>query len=721
MKAIITLAMLTMSCFAYGNTQTIYVESGGKTLQQAVKESTRLLSNSDVNIVIKGGFYPIDQSINLPQGDKKHRLTIMADEGAEVTLFGGVMLNSEWFTPLKKGNFSKNLIDKEAASKIVVCDLFAHDIKELGEITTQAWSKPNTNRIPPAILTVGGERMTLARYPNEDERSPYLQKKHFTNGEDRPLVGYEIRVQEIIEDVDILGEVGMVKVIDAGDKFIRNTKAKQGRGGTFEVAFDRMKYWSTPSNIFVNGVFNSTWEWSYNQIKSIDIEKKHITLKDPELNPLGGGESVRLPHFHFENIPEEIDVEGEYFIDRDKGLLYLYPTSKMENIVLATLKEPIFIGSSCSNITIKGITVDTGRNLAFKLTDARGVEIEACQISNFVKGGVELTGKDNLITKCHIYGIGGCAVAIDGGDHTTLESGNNVISNCRIHDFGWDQKSQMPGVLIDGVGHRLEHCDISDGTHFGIRLRDVNDVVVEYNKIHNLPTYHHFDGGALYHHSGRSPQMRGNIIRHNYFHDVPTIGIYPDNYTWGTITYGNIFQRVGVEANRAAVNVNGGGDARTYNNIMIDCPLIYNQGRHSSALRIKDKWIEAIAEYGDGKLEQTPHRKYDDFRQWLINPDLHAWLAGEEHTEPKKPFRGKSYVYKNLLFNPNVKIYKDGGDNAIIDRTKLLVTENNWITDSDPGFVNFNGGDLNLREDSEVYKIIEGFEPIPFREIGVVE
>ena len=64
-------------------------------------------------------------------------------------------------------------------------------------------------------------------------------------------------MQSILDTTTILGEVTIRKVIDSGDKFI---KGKIGRGGTFQVAFDRMKYWKDIQNIWVDGVFGSTWE-----------------------------------------------------------------------------------------------------------------------------------------------------------------------------------------------------------------------------------------------------------------------------------------------------------------------------------------------------------------------------------------------------------------------------------------------------------------------------
>jgi hypothetical protein len=44
---------------------------------------------------------------------------------------------------------------------------------------------------------------------------------------------------------------------------------------------------------------------------------------------------------------------------------------------------------------------------------------------------------------------------------------------------------------------------------------------------------------------------------------------------------------------------------------------------------------------------------------------------------------------------------------------------NNYRTDSDPGFVDYKNGNFNLKPDSEVFKKIPGFEPLPFDKMGL--
>ena len=60
-------------------------------------------------------------------------------------------------------------------------------------------------------------------------------------------------------------------------------------------------------------------------------------------------------------------------------------------------------------------------------------------------------GRQLRILNSHIHSIGGYGVSLNGGNQRTLEPAENEVVNCEIHDFGWREKSQIPGVIVDGV------------------------------------------------------------------------------------------------------------------------------------------------------------------------------------------------------------------------------------------------------------------------------
>ena len=113
--------------------------------------------------------------------------------------------------------------------------------------------------------------------------------------------------------------------------------------------------------------------------------------------------------------------------------------------------------------------------------------------------------------------------------------------------------------------------------------------------------------------------------------------------------------------------------------------------------------------YGDGKIENTPHSKYRDFK---------AWLSKKEEDDF---FRPVSYVYNNVLFHPSDDILLERNvdtSSGIKDNSKVLIAKNNWATKGDLGLSNYENGDYSLDADSLVYKKIRGFKPILFGQMG---
>ncbi|MDP6112271.1 MAG: right-handed parallel beta-helix repeat-containing protein [Planctomycetota bacterium] len=668
-----------------------------------------------VTVTIRGGHYIVDKPFALFKADSGTAaapITFRAAEGERATFFGGKILSKSSFCPAADRAFLARLVDRSAGKHILIADLKAQGITDFGEITRHGWSMEPWNRTPPVTLAFANQRMQLARWPNGGEESEFMVYRHYLPTK-RKLRGYELEVQRIIDNIRLPGEATYTRVIDPGPRLSRyradrGVAARLG-GGTFEVAFDRMKHWYDLRNVFLDGVLSSTWEWTFNRLASVDVARKRITLARPELSGIGLGESVRLPHFHFVNIPEEIDRPGEYYIDRARGLLYLYPPKSFDAgpAVLSVLAGPMVKMQGVANVTFEGLRFETGRGLGFAIEGCRDVTIRNCTIANFTAGGLTITGRGVRVLDSHIHGLGGHGVHLRGGDFESLEPAGNEVVNCHIHDFGWDQKSQLPGVMIDGVGHRVAHCDIHDGPHFGIRIRRSNDVTIEYNEIHHLPKYHMFDGGSLYVYTGPRAESRGITVRYNYFHDVPTVGVYPDNFSWGVAIHGNVFRNVGAVTGRPAVLVNGGGECRTYNNLMIDCVLMYGQGARAKEQRWFSHWNKTRDKFGDGKIEQTPYRKYPGFKVWLSKK------------EPDEFFRPVSHVYSNVLFHPNVPLATESGPKGIFDHSGKLDAHDNWVTTGDPGLADPGAGDLSLKQNAPAFNKVPGFKPIPFDQMGL--
>ncbi len=82
--------------------------------------------------------------------------------------------------------------------------------------------------------------------------------------------------------------------------------------------------------------------------------------------------------------------------------------------------------------------------------------------------------------------------------------------------------------------------------------------------------------------------------------------------------------------------------------------------------------MEPILEaFGNGEIENTPHRKYKDFE---------AWLSKKEKDDF---FRHVNYVYNNVLFHPSDNILMERNVDTcsgIKDNSMVLISKNNWAT-----------------------------------------
>ena len=102
--------------------------------------------------------------------------------------------------------------------------------------------------------------------------------------------------------------------------------------------------------------------------------------------------------------------------------------------------------------------------------------------------------------------------------------------------------------------------EIYDGPHFAILFRSTQDVTAAYNYIYDLPKFHKDDGGAIYVGTGNFPHLRGINISGNVLKDIPTNGIYIDNFSSGVQIERNMMHNVATRNHTfSGININGGG------------------------------------------------------------------------------------------------------------------------------------------------------------------
>jgi len=667
------------------------------TLEKA-RDSIRELKDDEglpgggVTVYLREGRYERPLSFDLEEqdsGEADKPIVYAAYPGEEVVLSGSHRLDKSDFTAVADPAVLDRIIDPDARTKVQVADLQSLGITDYGVQSRHGYYLANDlSQVPPMELYVNGEGMTLARWPNE-------------------------------------GTVQMDEVMDPGPSRTEPEEVHT-RGGTFSYTYDRPQYWTQADDIWLDGIFGYSWEWSYNKISSIDTQAKTITLRYGEMSGIFNGSWY--PDFHFaENLLEEIDMPGEYYIDRQAGKLYFLPNAEFEtstpDIEVTMLKTPMINALDASYIDFTGLVLENGRDSAAVFTGGDRMRIANSEIRNFSNSGVLVNtqsrfyyesfeggpGSDHAVLNTHIHHIGGTAVTLVGGDKDTLEPGNNSVENSHIHDFGYYHKAYNPGVMLAGVGNKMANNELHDAPHPGILVFG-NDHLIEYNEIYDV-CKNFSDLGAIYMNAGQTPQERGTVIRCNYFHNVGenkagVEGIYPDNFTMGLKIEENVFYNMG----NSAIRNNGGAHIQTRNNIFVDSKVPYDYAdlylgddpEGQIEKNYMPKWQALFAE--NNNFVGTPYlAKY---------PELADFFTENRHYPDTNTFEG------NVVYNPVLPRASNTNANGSYDKFNLVQYADNWVTAQDPGFVDLAGGDLSLTSNAEVFNQIPGFPNIPFAEMG---
>ena len=148
---------------------------------------------------------------------------------------------------------------------------------------------------------------------------------------------------------------------------------------------------NSSEKIWLDGVINYSWEWEYNKVNG--IQNGNIVLEEEPnstgytLDTNGQSSATKIISFLFDNIAEELDVEGEYFIDQDNMKLYFYPPTGWETqqLTITTLNDDLITIENANNITIKDLTLQSGRKNGININQSENIKVENNVIRYFNK------------------------------------------------------------------------------------------------------------------------------------------------------------------------------------------------------------------------------------------------------------------------------------------------------------------------------------------------
>lgn len=459
--------------------------------------------------------------------------------------------------------------------------------------------------------------------------------------------------------------------------------------GKFTCDTDRLPMWKEEADGWLAGYFFWDWSDSRQRIRAVDPAAKSIDLEPPHTTYRSG------QRFYAFNMLCELDRPGEWCVDRDRGLLYIWPPAGERVVTVTALRHLVEIAGA-DHLVLRGLLLEGTRDSLVTITGGTGVTVGGCRLRNAGGWGVFIEGgSGHAVRGCDIHEVGEGGVMLSGGDRPTLVAAGHVSQNNHIHHYARLQRTYRPAVEVKGVGNRVLHNHIHHAPHNGILLNG-NDHLIEGNRIHHV-CQETGDVGAFY--MGRDWTMRGTVVRHNSFADLTgpgrlgAMGVYLDDCASGITVVGNVFVRACRE-----VLIGGGRDNVIENNVFIDGePAVEVDARGLgwfAVTVVPGGWMRQ-------RLDEMPWRT----PLWT---ERYPGLATLLDDQPEAPRR--NVIRRNVSVGGTwTRIEPAAEPGAVIEGNLVGV---------DPKFVDAARGDYRFQDDSPAWAI--GFRPIPFDRIGLV-
>ena len=490
-------------------------------------------------VLIEDGEYTITQIVF---DERDHDTTWRSRDGGMV-LSGGLRLDPKDFAPWDK-NENIKVID---LTKLGLGPDDWGSMDPLGGNTSV--TAQETREIMPCELYWNGRRCVTARYPNGKE---WLK-------------------------------TGVI--IDNGDSGPDNP-----RGGTFAMdkkTAARAAGWAFCEDIWVFGCFKYDWSDMSTPVKAFDNAAGTLTTEYASGYGYKEGGT-----YYFYNVLEELDAPGEWYLDRNAGLLYIWPPEGNFDDVridLSLSTETLITGENLENVSFIGLTLQCTRGDGIVLS-GDNLTVDHCLVRNIAGSAISVTGHNNTVSDNEVSHVGNKGITIDGGDTETLTPGNSKAVNNLVHDWPEVNMNYKGGINIFGTGNLAAHNELYNSPHTAIFFGG-NNHVIGYNLIHDVCLITH-DAGAIYNgrswHSAWGTAICNNVIYNLGGGEYEPCGIYLDDGLAGVTVENNLL-----------VNVPGfalhfsGRDLEVHGNVVANAgrPVSYDQRTRDGALSDDPEYI----------------------------------------------------------------------------------------------------------------------------------
>ena len=469
--------------------------------QKAVRETRRSSPNTPVEVVVRGGVYFLEQTIEFTPDDSgipAAPVVWKAADGEKVVLSGGRRLTGKWQKD-RSGTWFTDIPQAKG---------WKRDVNE-----PENYSKKPTTPWNFRAIFIDGKRAIRARFPNAGQENPFMYAVSSTRD--------EVRVADGI------------------------LKQSWGREDDAQI------------NIVPRWRFFNQW----NDVVGIDAGKSVINLGPRELH----FEIDKGSWFWIEGIKAELDMPGEWYLDHQEGRLYYKPLDgkpPVNSEIIAPLLNRIFYlkgdveaGSHVKHISFRGFdfrhtTFTLGQIEARVHTDCAVMfeNAQHCSLTDSYFNNIggyalwlHLDSRNNVFDNNKVENSGGGGVLMTGArlsymDDTKIYTPGekasrvfpilnritrNTVEHCgKVRYYGGGVHiDSRPASMAMEPGNYIAHNHFRDLSRNGIFLfRNQGGNVVEFNEIHDCMQTT-IDGAAI-HFATMNRLAAPNFILDNYLYDI---------------------------------------------------------------------------------------------------------------------------------------------------------------------------------------------------------
>lgn len=357
---------------------------------------------------------------------------------------------------------------------------------------------------------------------------------------------------------------------------LKPIQPKSGAGFYFEPG--HIKNWGNLDDVDV--ILLHHWDESHLPVASVDEDANLVRFIGEKFHYYAGWRDAS--RYYVENVFEEMDAPGEWYLNRETGLLYYRPRVD-QDMRRAEVIAPVLTTLLCfagdktpeelvSDVQLKGLAfrhadwvrrdvaftegqAAVGLGAAVEMKGAVRCSLEDCQIAHVGNNAIWLRSscQKNQVMGCDLHDLGAGGVMIgqmSKVERDIEEARENLVADCHIHHGGIVWHSGV-AVWINRSGHnRVAHNHVHDfhytGISVGMQWRDYDnrcrDNIVEFNHIHHVCNVMS-DGGGIY----TMGNMPGTVLRNNLIHDIYGCrinrGIFLDGASGGILVRDNVVYR----------------------------------------------------------------------------------------------------------------------------------------------------------------------------------